>query len=126
MDFLNKHGLDEHSHPMDWFNALLPMSPTDSLEDPLKANVKGDRKSKFSVSNWATYSTMKGTMNNAGEEGHIFAGKYQPFKTEDIMQMVGVYIIDGLAPSPRLVQKMQAQSKQHSHGNGFIAKFIGG
>ena len=51
MDFLNKHGLDEYSHPMDWFNALLSMSPKDNRKDPLKANVKGDRRTKFAVSN---------------------------------------------------------------------------
>ena len=37
-------------------------------------------------------------MANAGKEGHIFAGKYLPFKNEDITQMIGVYILDGLAP----------------------------
>ena len=26
-DFLRKHGIDEHRHPMDWFNDLLPMTP---------------------------------------------------------------------------------------------------
>ena len=40
-------------------------------------------------------------------------GKFKPFKNEDIMQMLSVYyIIDGLAPSPQLVQKMQDQECQ--------------
>jgi hypothetical protein len=37
----------------------------------------------------------------------IIAGKSKPFKNEDILQMIGAYIIDGLVPSPQLVQKMQ-------------------
>jgi hypothetical protein len=39
--------------------------------------------------------------------------------------MLGVYIIDGLAPSPQLVQKMQPQSKQPTHGNDKVASAIG-
>ena len=61
---------------MDWFNALMPMRPEDNLEDPAVANVKGDKRSKFSVSNFAAYSNTKATMVNAGEKGHIFEGKY--------------------------------------------------
>ena len=32
--FLAKHRLDEHSHPMDWFNALMPLAPKHNLEIP--------------------------------------------------------------------------------------------
>ncbi len=60
-------------------------------------------------------------MSNAKEEGHIFAGKHRSFTRKDIVAMLGVYIIDGLAPSPQLKQKMQPQSKQPTHGNGKIA-----
>jgi len=105
MEFLNKHGLDEHSHPMDWFNALLPMTPNDNLEDLVKANVKCDKTWKFAVSNWAEYMNTKAKLSNAGKEGYIFAGVYRDFQPQDIMKMMGVYVIDGLAPSPRLVQK---------------------
>ena len=58
-DFLKKHGLDKHSHPMNWFNALLPMTPKDNLEDPSKASVKGNRRTKFGVSNWSAYTNAK-------------------------------------------------------------------
>ena len=42
--FLRKHGLDEHSHPMDWFNALLPQTPKDNHEKLKDINVNGDGK----------------------------------------------------------------------------------
>ena len=51
-DFLKKHGLDEKSHPIEWFNALLPILPESNKEDPAVVNVKGDKKTKFSASNW--------------------------------------------------------------------------
>mmetsp|Transcript_34408 Transcript_34408/g.74376 ORF Transcript_34408/g.74376 Transcript_34408/m.74376 type:complete len:121 (-) Transcript_34408:1533-1895(-) len=43
MEFLRRHMLDEHSHPMDCFNALMPLTPRDNIEDVTAANVKGDR-----------------------------------------------------------------------------------
>ncbi len=67
---------------------------------------------------------MKAMMCNTGEPGHIFAGKFKPFKNEDILQMIGVYIIDGLAPSLQLIQKMQPQEKQPTHSNDRIASVI--
>jgi hypothetical protein len=123
--FLRRYGLDEKSHPMDWFTAFMPLTPDANLDDPAIANVKGDRTTKFAISNWTAYSNTKAMMNNAGEEGHIFAGKHRPFTNKDIVVMLGVYIIDGLAPSPQLTQKMQPQSKQPTHGNDKVASSIG-
>ncbi len=57
--------------------------------------------------------------------GHIFAGKLKPFKNKDILQMIGVYIIHSLALSLQLVQKIQSQEKQPTHGNVRIVSVIG-
>jgi hypothetical protein len=124
-DFLARYGLDETSHPMDWFSAFMPMTPIMNKEDPAVANVKGDRTTNFAVSNWTGYSNAKAMLCNAGEPGSIYAGKFKPFKNEDITAMLGVYIIDGLAPSPQLTQKMQDQERQPTHGNDWIAAVIG-
>ena len=110
---------------MDWFTAFMPLTPDAHLEDPAVANVKGDKTTKFAVSNWTTYSNTKAMLNNAGEEGHIFEGKYKLFTNKDIIAMLGVYIIDGLAPSPQLTMKMQPQSKQPTHGNNKVTSAIG-
>jgi len=37
------------------------------------------------------------------------------------MKVIGIYIIDGLAPSPQLTLKMQLQLVQQIHDNNFIA-----
>ncbi len=110
--FLNRYGISEKSHPMDWVNALLPMTPESNKEDPVKANVKADGTTKFAVSNWTIYANMKAIMCNTGEEGHIFPIKFKTFKHLDIMKMIGVYVLDGLSPTPQLVKKMQLQSKE--------------
>jgi len=124
-DFLARYGLDETSHPMDWFSAFMPMTQNMNKEDPAAANVKGDRTTKFAVSNWTSYSNAKAMLCNAGEPGSIYAGKFRRFKNDDIMAMIGVYIIDGLAPSPQLMQKMQDQERQPTHGNDRIAAVLG-
>ena len=41
-DFLKRYELDERKHPMDWFTAIMPMTPEDNLEDPSVSNVKGE------------------------------------------------------------------------------------
>ncbi len=107
--FLECYGLDETIHSMDRFTAVMPLTLDMNREDSRVANVKDDKTTKFAISNWTAYSNTKAIVCNTGKPGHIFAGKFKPFKNENILQMIGVYIIDGLAPSPQLVQKMQLQ-----------------
>jgi hypothetical protein len=124
-DFLCHYAFDKSSHLMDWFTAFMPLTPEMNKEDPAAVNVKGDHHTKFAVSNWTSYSNTKATMSGAGEEGNIFAGKHCQFSNQDIVSMIGVYILDGLAPSPQLTHKMQPQSKHPTHGNDQIAVAIG-
>ena len=94
--FLKKHKLNENSHPLDWFNAVLPLTPDDNLEDVADIDVKGNGKSKFAISNWTAYTSSKAAICNAGEDGYIFAGKYKqskPLTTEEyIRKMIGTRI----------------------------------
>jgi hypothetical protein len=124
-DFLKRHGLNDKRHLMDWFTAFMPLTPNANKEDLAVTNVKDDCRTKFAVSNWSAYSNTKAMLNGAGEAGHIFAGKHRPFTNRDIVSMLGVYILDGLAPSPQLVQKMQPQSKQLTHRNNRVAATFG-
>jgi hypothetical protein len=123
--FLKRHNLDERSHPMDWFTALMPLSEGSNLEDAAKANVTGDKTTKFSVANWAKYANTKASLVHAGQPGHKFEGKYKPLTPSDITKMMGLMILDGLFPSPQLEWKMQSQAKQRVHRNDFVASCIG-
>ena len=91
---------------MDWYNALFSMTPQENLENMEEANVKGYKKSKLLISKWSAYSNAKKSLSNSEDKGHIFEGQFKPFTPEDIIKVMRVYIIDGLAPSPMLVQKM--------------------
>jgi hypothetical protein len=103
----------------------MPMTHAMNREVPAAANVKGNKTNKFAVLNWTAYSNAKAMMCNAGEPGSIYAGKFKPFKNDNISAMLGVYIIDGLTPSPQLMWKMQVQERQPTHGNNRIAAVIG-
>ena len=103
----------------------MPLSPTDNLEDPARANMKSNKTATFAVSNWGAYSNVKALLVNDGEEGHIFDGKFNHFIPAAINNMIGMCILDGLAPSPQLIWKIQSQAKQKTHRKDFIAKCIG-
>ena len=87
---------------MDWFNALMTLTPIHNLEDPVKANVKGDKVTKFAVSNWAVYTNTNALLVNARESHHIYTGKFKPLLPQDINKMLSIYIIGGLTPSLQL------------------------
>jgi hypothetical protein len=55
INYLQRYGLNETSHPMDWFTAFMPMTPDMNREDLAAANAKGNRTTKFAVSNWMGY-----------------------------------------------------------------------
>ena len=76
-NFLARYGLDETSHPMDWFSAFMPMTQSMNKEDPAAAYVKGDQTTKFAVLNWTGYFNAKAVMCNAGEPGSIYVGKFR-------------------------------------------------
>ena len=50
-DFLKRYGLNNKSHPMDWFTAFMLLTPDANKEDPAVVNLKDDHQTKFAVSN---------------------------------------------------------------------------
>ncbi len=71
---MEKYYLNENSRAADWLNALLPLTPRDNLETIESVDVKGDKKIKFLVANWTSYTNKKARIVNAGEWGHQFLG----------------------------------------------------
>ncbi len=103
--FLEKYHLNERSHPDDWLNALIPLTPRDNLELIKDIDVKGNGSTKFSVSNWTTYTNCKARLSNAGEFGHQFAGRWKDIDNDDVRRFLGVIVLDGLNPSPQMTRK---------------------
>ena len=80
--FLREHNLDHTSMPHEWFEAFLPFSL---------------------ITQWATFTNIKASFQNAGEEGGPYTGEYKPFSPREIQQHLAVYILQGLSPSPKLL-----------------------
>ena len=75
MVFLRRYRLDENSLPVDWFAALMPMTPAENLEPLEKIEVKGNGKTKFAVSNWTAYTSLKATIAHEDSLGTCSRGK---------------------------------------------------
>ena len=124
-EFLAKHNIDDHRHPMDWFVLLMPITQKDNKESIRDINVTGDSKTTFAISNWTKYTSVKAKMADAGEPGHIFSGKYKPLTLNEIQRQLGIYILDGVSPTPQLNFRMTPQSSDRTHGNNFVANHVG-
>ena len=48
---LKLYDLDERSHPIEWFNSFMPLARADNEYNATLPNVKGDKKTKFAMSN---------------------------------------------------------------------------
>ena len=75
----------------------MPLKPDMNWEDHSVTNIKGNLTTNFMVLNCTAYSNVKAILCNAGVPGHIFAGKFKQLKNENITQMLGIYIINGIA-----------------------------
>ena len=90
--------------PHQWFEAFLPFSL---------------------VAQWATFTKIKATFQNAGEEGGPYVGEYKQFSPREIQQHLAVYILQGLSPSPQVHFKFKSQREDDVNGCDFIARSLG-
>ena len=110
-EFLRKYGLDRLSHPANWFNSVLPLTPKDNFEEIGDVDLTGDGRTKFSVSNWTIYTNVKGHMANAREYGHTFAGRWSEFDNDECRRFLELIILDGLNTSPKMTSKLKSQDQ---------------
>lgn len=112
-DFMRKHHLSKHSDPVEFFEAFFPWGD----------NPYG--KSKFSIAQLTTYTNLKATLANAGPEGTCYKDFTRPFTPKEIRQYLGLYIWNGLSPSPRVEMKFKSQSDDPVQGCDFINQHFG-
>ena len=51
---------------------------------------------------------------------------FDRFKTEEVMRHLGLYMLNGIAPSPRVEQKFYTQGEDPANGNNMCAAAFGG
>lgn len=111
--FMTRHGLNTSSTPAEWFRAFLPHTP--------------DRKknySDFNTSTWTSYLNFKAQMVNAGQVGQVYPD-FKPFTVRETEQFIGVYILHGLSPTPRVEMKFKSQAQDATNGNDLVFRIMG-
>jgi len=111
-DFLRKHHLSSASHPVEFADAFIPWH-----ENPYNAKY-------FSMDQATTYTNLKAQLGNAGAGGTNYKD-FKPFSCKDIRQYLGLYIINGLSPSPRMEMKFKPQAVDPVQGNDYIVNHLG-
>ena len=114
MKFVDRHRLNEDSHPADWVHAFIPEAPK-----------KGDSRG-CGITKWCQFTNMKADMDFAGnvDSGGLLY-KFEPFTPREIEKHLSLFIIQGLNPSPQLKMKARYQYQEQVQGNDLVASSIG-
>ena len=113
IDWVEAQGLTEFSAPNQWFEALLPEKKT-----------RTDPRSMVSIAEWTTYSNTKALLSNAGQPGYMYPD-WKPFSVAEIKKFIGLYILQGLSPSPQVKMKFKAQSIDAINGSDLCSSIFG-
>jgi hypothetical protein len=111
--WVDEHGLTEFSKPSDWFEVPLP----------LKKNKDGPR-SMVLISDWTSYLNTHAILSNAGHKNHIYPD-FTPFSPQEVKQFIGLYILQGLSPSPEVRQKFKPHHEDFVNGNDLCYQVFG-
>ena len=106
--WLQKHNLNEDSHPLDWLVAFLK-----------KPNGRGTI-----FNDWISWTNANGILTNCGAVGGLYP-TWKPFSIKEIQQFVGVYILDGLSISPQIQYKFKSQRQDPVNGNDLCYQVFG-
>ena len=70
------------------------------------------------------WKNLKATLSGAGEGGSCYYN-WKPFSARNFWKNFGLYLFNGLAPSPRVEQKFKPQSQYPVHRNDLIYHTFG-
>ena len=93
-EFLLENGLNVNSTPQDWLMAFLPLYNGTARCPDRENNVCFSHK-------WAKFTNMKAVQMGAGVQGGCYPS-FIPFTYNEIEHFIGLYILQGLNPSPQV------------------------
>jgi hypothetical protein len=126
--FLKAHNLDKDSSPVEFAEAFLPMFKN---TNPWKANPKKDpvidvqnlHGRFFSMEECARVTNIRAERAFVGEA--TYRDQFMTrFSVKEIKQFLGLYVLNGLSPSPSLDKKFERNDK--ANFNPFVAANVGG
>ena len=102
-DFLHWNNIDVHSKPINWFNSFIP---TRLFEK------------------WASYTNTRAMQENAGQQRQFYP-YFKPFECSKLCKQIGVVVLYGLSPSPKISMKFRGQNNDFVNGNDFVKRHLG-
>ena len=90
--FLTQHNLTKDSHPAEFVEAFLPLKVNKYKN---KTNIP-----YMSLTECQQWTNMKALLANAGSEDCY--KDFKPFTVKEIQQQLGLYILNGISPSPTM------------------------
>ena len=116
-DFLLEKGSNESSKPQDWFNAFLPIFDGKG-KNPQNVNTQ------FWMHKWAFWTNQKSISCSAGVPGGVYPS-FTPFSYLEIEPFLGLYILQGLNPSPQVEMKFISQQIDPVQGSDLCYRIFG-
>ncbi len=107
--FVKKHKLSIHSHPADFAEVFVPYQ-----KNPYAGAVEHP-----SFQAWANYTHSKAIMSQAGKGGAVYPD-FKSFAMHEIRQHIGLYVLNGLNPSPGVELKFRSSAQDELHGSDFV------
>ena len=112
-EFAKKHNINQYTRPDEYARLFLPFK---------KNMVNG--KEMVSLELLTKWTNTKAILAGAGRGGSCYQD-FRPFTVEEVQQHLGLYVFNGVAPSPRIELKFKPQRLVKVHGNDFIARSFG-
>ena len=110
--FKKKHELSSNIMPWDFVDAFLPF----------KENTHVREGNHFSFEKITIWTNNKGILSGAGSTTYL---DYKPFTSRETRQHFGIYVLDGIQPSPRVEYKFRSQRQDPVSGNDFVFASFG-
>ena len=107
-EFLFENCLNVNSTPQGWLMAFLPLYDGTSKCPDRERNVCFSHK-------WAKFTNMKAAQMGAGVQGGCYPS-FIPFTYNEIECFIGLYILQGLNPSPQVEAKFLQSMSQFCAG----------
>ena len=114
--FKKKHNLSKLSRSYEFADAFLPRKS--------KYSDHPGRPGSFSFANLTSWTNTKAVLANAGENGTTYPD-FVPFDVDELRSHVGLYVLQGLSPSPRIEYKFKRQCDDPVNGNDYVWQAMG-
>ena len=110
---IKKYKLTTNTRPEEYADIVLPF----------KKNMQGG-KEQLSFRQLKDWTNIKASLADAGKDGTCYRD-FHEFSTHELRQHMGLYVLQGLCPSPRVEMKFRSQQQDKVHGNDFVYRSFG-